>query len=41
MQYKESCIFIYMNSYVKSFVEYLNLEHNYSDRTSKTYEEAL
>lgn len=41
MQYKESCIFIYMNSYVKSFVEYLNLELNYSDRTSKTYEEAL
>lgn len=39
--YKESCIFIYMNSYIKSFFEYLGYELNYSQRTIKTYEEAL
>ena len=30
-----------MNSYVNSFVEYLNLELNYSPKTSKTYKLAL
>ena len=39
--FKESCIFIYMNSYVKSFSEYLNDELNYSEKTVKTYLEAL
>lgn len=39
--FKEGCIFICMNSYIKSFLEYLNYELNYSARTIKTYEEAL
>lgn len=30
-----------MNSYVESFLEYLNYELNYSERTVKTYSEAL
>lgn len=38
---KESCTCIYMNSYIDSFVEYLNYELHYSARTSHTYVEAL
>ena len=38
---RENYICIYMNNYVDSFNEYLSLELHYSERTVKTYSEAL